>query len=392
MADRPRSDAERPIGRWAFTAVAVSSLGSLSLAALIAPGVVGGASSSAGLTMLVGAILFTFQLAIWLGYSRHVHSSGGLFAFVEAAAGRRVALVQALVWVVSYLLYVFYTTVQIVYDVLPAAIPGERHYQTLLAILIPVSIAAVLNAGRAATLVVLGLMAAGQLVLAGILDGVSLAHISTPVSSFGASAPRGALIKAGTQTSLLYICGGLPLFLGGEVARPTRTIRRGLIGAFLATALVIILAVAPLAALPGLLGTAVPGESVIQQFGGRGLADVIGIGIAVSIAGVITCEYLALTRLVHAVTAWRIRPVTAAIGAAAVLVAPISLIDPQGFYDQLLKPSLVALWLSQLIVFAVYPLFARKHRQPAVPAWALAIVASGFAIYGLWTSLQQAVS
>ena len=74
------------------------------------------------------------------------------------------------------------------------------------------------------------------------------------------------------------------------------------------------------------------------------------------------------------------------------LVAPLSLIDPEGFYSSLVKPSLIALWLSQLIVFVVYPRFARRHRQRVLPAWTLSIMASAFAIYGLWTTLQHAAS
>jgi amino acid transporter len=373
--------------------VAVASFGGpLALAALSAPGLVGDAADSAGLAMLAAAVVFIAPLAIWLRYSRHIHSAGGLYAFVEAAAGRRVALAQAAIWAFSYALYIVYTTVQIVYDLLPEVIPGVRPYQAALALLIPVAIAAVMIAGRAATLIVLGVMAAGQLVLAGILDGVTLANISTPASSFGAGAPAGALAKASAQTSLLYICGSLPVFLGGELAAPARTIRRGLTGAFLVTATVIVLAVAPLAAAPGLLHTEIPGVSVAEQFAGVGLARAIGIGVAVSTAGVILCEYLALTRLVHAIGRWRMRPIAVVIGAGVVLAAPFTLIDPDGFYDSLVKPSLVALWLSQLIVFAVYPLFARKHRQRMWPAWTLSLIASAFAIYGLVSTLQQASS
>jgi hypothetical protein len=73
-----------------------------------------------------------------------------------------------------------------------------------------------------------------------------------------------------------------------------------------------------------------------------------------------------------------------------VLAAPLSLIDPHGFYDALIKPSLVALWLSQLIVFAVYPLFASKHGLRPFPAWTMSLIASSLAIYGLWAALQQA--
>ena len=86
------------------------------------------------------------------------------------------------------------------------------------------------------------------------------------------------------------------------------------------------------------------------------------------------------------------RSVTIAIGAVIVLAAPLTLIDPQGFYNTLLEPSLIALWLSQLIVFAVYPRFARKHGERPAPAWILAAVASGLALYGLWTAVQSAAT
>ena len=373
--------------------MAVASFGGpLALAALGAPGLLGDASGSAGLALVAGAVAFAVPLALWLRYSRHVSSSGGLYGFVEAAAGRRVALAQAALWSVSYLLYIVYTTVQIVYDVLPAAVPGVTRYQSALALAIPMAIAAVMIAGRAAALVALGVIAAGQLVLVGVLDGVTLAHVSTPASAFGAGAPAGSLAKAGAQTSLLYVCGSLPLFLGGELAAPARTIRRGLIGAFLLTAVVILLAVAPLAALPGVMHTDVPGVRVVEQFAGVGLARAVGIGVAVSIAGVILCEYLALTRLAHAIGGWRMRPIAVAIGAVSILAAPFSLIDPESFYSTLLTPSLIALWLSQLIVFAVYPLFAARRRQRLWPACALALGASAFAVYGIVTTLQSASS
>ena len=383
----------RPMTPWAFAGVAVASFGGpLALAALAAPGLAADASDSAGLAMLAAAVAFAVPLAIWLRYSAHVASSGGLYAFVEAAAGRRVALAQATVWTFSYLLYIVYTTVQIVYDLLPAVVPGLSGYQSGLALAIPIALAGVMIAGRTAALLALGVIAAGQLALAGVLDGVTLAHLGAPVSSFGAGAGAGSIAKAGAQTSLLYVCGSLPLFLGGELAAPRQTIRRGLIGAFAISAGVIVLAVAPLAAIPGVLHTQVPGVSVVQQYAGPGLAEAIGIGVAVSIAGVMLCEYLALTRLAHAVGGWGTRRIAVAIGAVVVSAAPFSLLDPGGFYDTLLAPSLVALWLSQLIVFAAYPLFAAQRGQRAWPAWALSLGASAFALYGLWTALQPASS
>jgi amino acid transporter len=385
----PRT-AERPASGWAFAGVALTSFGGpLALAALYAPGIAAGVSASAGLAMVAAAAVFTLPLAIWLRYARQVNGSGGLYSFVEAAAGRQVALIQAGIWIVSYVLYLLYTTAQIVYDTLPAVLPGERRYQPLLEIAIPVVLAGVMIAGRRVALLVIGLVAAGQLAIAVALDGLTLTHLATPVSSFGASAPAGALATATGLTSLLYICGSLPLFLGGELARPARTIRRGLIGTYLVTAAVIAAAVAPLAADPAIARAPIPGMTLAATFAGHGFALVVGIGVAVSVAGVMLVEYLALSRLVSTVTSWPRRRVIVALGAALVAVAPFTLINPERIYNALLTPSLVALWLSQLIVFAVYPRFAARHHIRQVPAWALAIASSAFAIYGLWATIQH---
>jgi amino acid transporter len=380
-----------------FLGFAVISFGGpLALAGLIAPATIVGAGSgvggSSGLAILIATAAFAAPLVIWLRYSKHINGSGGLYDFVKAAAGPRVALVQAGIWTVSYLLYIIYTTVQIVYDLLPVVLPGERSLETPLALLIPIALAAVMIGGRRSAIITAGLLAVTQLVLVGILDGVTLANVNVQASSFGTSSPAGELAKAGFQDSLLYICGSLPLFLGGELARPTMTIRRGLIGIYLLTAVVVLLAVAPLAADPGLLRALVPGVTVAHRFVGSGFADVIAVGLALSIGGVMLAEYFALTRLLHAVGSWRIRPITLAIAVVLVAAAPLTLLDPQGVYSALIKPSLVALWLSQLIVFAVYPRFARAHGQRLLPACALSLISSGLAVYGLFITLQQATS
>ena len=383
----------KPIGQWAFAGVAVVSLGGpLALAALYAPSIAGGASSSAGLAMIAAAVAFGFPLVIWFGYARHISSAGGLYAFTEAAAGRRVALAQAGLWALSYLLYLVYTTAQIVYDTLPAVLPGETRYQTPLEVGIPVVLAGVMIAGRRATLIVIGLMAAGQLAIAATLSGVTLANVTTPAGSFGASAPAGSLAIASGQTALLYICGSLPFFMGGELGgdlrRSFRITRRGLLGAYLATVVVIIAAVAPLAANPALMHTEIPGMAVAQQFVGRGFALTVGIGVAVSVAGVILVEYLALSRLTVAVTAWPLRRVILGIGVIMVAAAPVLLVNPDEIYDHLLTPSLSALWLSQLVTFAVYPRFVAARGGRVLTASVLAAGASALAVYGLWVTIQ----
>ena len=389
--DRSSGTSRRPIGRWAFVGVALTSLGGpLALAALYAPSIVADASASAGLAIAAGIVVFVVPLAIWLRYAKHINTSGGLFGFVEAAVGRWIALVQAGLWILSYLLYLLYTTAQVVFDTLPAVIPGERRYQPILEIGIPVILALVILAGRRTTLIVTAVIGFGQLALAVGLDGVTLRSLGAPIESLGLGSPGGSLATAAAQTSLLYVCASLPLFLGGET--PVRTVRRGLIVAYVVTAAVIMAAVLPFAADPVLAHSEIPGMTVARMFAGPGFAMVIGIGVVVSVCGVMLVEYLALTRLVPVVTSWRRRPVAIGIGIAIVVVAPFSLINPDAFYDSLLKVSLVALWLSQLVVFATYPWFIRKIGGRAIPAWILAVIASAFAIYGIWATIQHASS
>jgi hypothetical protein len=386
LAAQPPGGLGGPIGKWAFTGVAVASLGGpLALAALNAPGIAAGASSSAGLAMLGAAVAFGLPLWIWLDYSREISGPGGLYDFTRAAAGQRVALIQAGLWIVSYLLYLMYTTAQIVYDTLPAVLPGEVRYQTLLEVLIPVVLAGVMIAGRAAALLVIGMLAAGQLILAAVVGGLTVANIATPASTFGGSAPAGSVAIASGQTALLYICGSLPFFLGGEAS--VVHIRRGLVGAYLAAVAVIILAVAPLAADPSIARAEIPGMEVAQRFAGHGLAVTVGIGVVASIGGVMLVEYLALSRLLTAVTAWPLRRILVGIGVVMVAFGPVILINPDEIYDDLITPSLVALWLSQLVVFAVYPRYAASRGRRVAPAWALAAACVAFAGYGVWTAI-----
>jgi amino acid transporter len=384
--------AGRPIGRFAFLGVTIASLGGpLALAALYVPTILGDASASAGLVTVAATVVFAVPLLVWLRYSREINSSGGLYAFVEAAAGRRVALVQAGLWVTSYLLYLTYTTASIVYDTLPVVLPGVHRYQTLLEIAIPVVLAAVLVAGRGVTLLVIGALAAGQLLLVAALAAVAIGH-DAPVSAFAAHAPPRAFATATGQVALLYICGSLPLFLGGEVVNPVRTVRRGLVGGYLLVAAGVVAAAFPLAQNPAFSRAPIPGVSIAEVFGSHAFAVMIGVGVAASVAGVMLVEYVALSRLLHAITARSIRSIIAVLAVVIVGAAPLSLIDPDRFYNDLLKPSLVALWLSQLIVFAVYPRFASRRPGRVWPAVTLAVGASAFALYGLYASVQHSVT
>jgi len=52
----------------------------------------------------------------------------------------------------------------------------------------------------------------------------------------------------------------------------------------------------------------------------------------------------------------------------------------------------VALWISQLIVFAAFPRFAARRGMRGLPALLLAAVACALAGYGLYTSIAAPAS
>ena len=384
--------ADPEVGGLPFLGVVVSSLGGpLALAALYVPALTADVAGSAGWVALAGSALFAVPLLIWVRFARRVAGPGGLYDYVLAGAGRKLALTQAGLWIGSYVLYLVYTTTAIVYTTLPTVLPWIRPYRPALEIAIPVVLAAVMLAGRAVTLAVLGLLAAGQLVLVAVLAVLAVDHSASAAS---ATVPAGsaAFTSAGAKVALLYICGSLPLFLGGEVRRARTTIPRVLVGGYLLVAVGVIVAVYPLAANPAFTHAAIPGMAVAQVFSGRALAVAVGVGVAVSTAGVMLVEYLATSRLLHALTARPLRHIVAVLAIVLVASAPLTLIAPQRSYDDLLKPSLVMLWLSQLIVFAVYPSFRRRIQRLRFPDIGLAIGASLFAAYGLYTSVGTATT
>jgi amino acid transporter len=101
-APSPRTEDSRPIGTVGFLGVVIASLGGpLALAALYAPTIVDDTTASAGFVTIAAEVVFGLPLLVWLRYSKHIASSGGLYAFVKEAAGPRVAIAQAVLWIVS---------------------------------------------------------------------------------------------------------------------------------------------------------------------------------------------------------------------------------------------------------------------------------------------------
>jgi hypothetical protein len=194
--------------------------------------------------------------------------------------------------------------------------------------------------------------------------------------------------RATGGTALLVICACLPLYLGAEVRGGSRTVRRGLAVAVALVGAVFLVAAIPLSGVPDeLRDAAVPGAAIAQAYGGRGLAVVVGLLTAASTCALIVAEYLALARLLHWLHGPPVRRVLLWIAVPFVAADVVSLVDPDRFYDDLLKPSLGALFVSQLAVFAVFPRF-RRHPL----AIGAAAVASGLAGWGLYILIAGGAS
>jgi hypothetical protein len=361
-----------------FLGFAVASIGGPLALPTLFPGTAGEGTDSAALVVLLALAVFAAPLAIWLAYSRTVVSPGGLTAFVDAAAGRRLALAHGWVWAFAYFLYLPYTVTFVVYDVLTPVFPGLAAYRGALELLLPVALVLVALAPLMLVLAGLGVLAAAQLALLPVLGGVALSHVGARFAQAPAFEPTSRAVGG---TALLFVCSSLPLYLGAETRGGARTVRRGLLAAVTLVGALFLVAAIPLATVPDALRDApVPGAAIAQAYGGRGLAVAVGLLTAGSTLALVVAEYLALGRLLHWLHGLPIRNVLAAIAVPFVAADAVSLAGPERFYSDLLKPSLAALFVSQLVVFAVFPRF----RRGAV-AYGLAAVACALAGFGLYT-------
>jgi hypothetical protein len=369
-----------PEGRlspWLFVGFAIASIGGPLALASFLPGTAGDEGiASAGLIVALAVAVFVAPLGLWLVYSRRVISPGGLTAFVEAAAGRRAALVQGWIWALAYFLYLPYTITYVVYDVLPPVFPGIVPYRRPLELILPVGIVLLVLAPVRWALAALLVVGVAQLGLLVALGGVELAHLPVRFATKPSVDPVGRGVGG---TALLFICASLPLYLGAEVRGGSKTVRRGLGAAVAVVAACFFVAALGMATVPSaLLHLQVPAWGIAQYYGNRAFGVAVGLGIAAGTLALIVAEYLALARLLHWLHGPPVRRVMLWIAVPFVAADALSLIDPQAFYDKLLKPSLGALFVSQFLVFIVFPLFKRGLRWLPLVAIACGLVGWGF--------------
>lgn len=264
------------------------------------------------------------------------------------------------------------------YDLLPPVFPGVHDYRAALELVLPAAIVAFVFLPIRSVLAVLSLVGIAQVVALAVVAYAELGHVG---ATFASSPSLNDTGRATGGAALLFVCASLPLYLGGEIPEGSRTMRRALTAAVALVGAAFLVSAIPLGSVPGpLRDAAVPGAAIARAYSGRGLEVVVGVLTAAGTAALIVAEYLALARLLRWLHGIPLRTSYAWIAVPFIGLDAISLVDPDRFYDDLLKPSLGALFVSQLVVFLVFPRFRR-----GLVAVAGAIVASGLAGWGLYT-------
>jgi hypothetical protein len=381
----------RPIPRPIFYGIAIAAVGGpLSLAAFNVPQALGDQMSSSGLLVLIGIAAFAFPVIVWRRYAEKIASPGGLFSFVRAATGERVAVVQGLIWTVSYFLYLPATVAYVVYEVLPVGFPRVSGFAIWLELGIPIVLVLAFAVSPLASLAGVAVLGVAQVVLVGVLAAAPVTRRLPPVNAF---APHGAaphLALGAIAVSLFFVCASLPLFLGGEIAEARAVTRRALPMSVAVAGVCVLIAAVALARVPSALRSGpLPGSSVADALVGPGLASAIVLGTALSMLSLVLLEFVALTRLLPTMFRLPPGPTQAGLGALFVAGSAAFALDPIRLYDRTLPPMLVALWISQGLVFAVFPWFRRRLGLLRVSDVLVAVGATSLMLFGLYTTLHS---
>lgn len=377
---RPRSDRQRaaaaPPSPLLLAGFAIASIGGpVALVYQLLPSVIGSAAlPSIGLVLLLALALFAFPVAVWWRFSGRIASAGGLYGFVEASAGRAAARLHGAVWIVSYFLYLPATVTYVVYELLPALAPGLVAYRSTLQLLLPLAFTATVLVPLRISLPVVLLLAVSQLAFLGLLGALEIGRVGFPLHSLATHGNDHTVGRATLAASLLLLCASLPLYLGTSAVGAGITLRRSIAGATALVGAAALFAAVPLAAVPsGLLASELPADAVANAYAGHTLAVAAGALTISSILALVFAEFLALGRLLTALSHADERHAVLAVGALFLLADALALLAPNHAYQTTLRPSLAALYLSQLIVFVVYPRFETSRRLSlATPVAALA--------------------
>jgi hypothetical protein len=87
-----------------------------------------------------------------------------------------------------------------------------------------------------------------------------------------------------------------------------------------------------------------------------------------------------------------VRKLLAWIAVPFVAIDALSITDPEAFDENVLRPALIALFLSQMIVFGVFPTYRRRRGRLTPVDLVLAAGAFALMTWGLYRAIAGPVS
>lgn len=343
--------------------------------------------------MLFGTLLFIAPLMVWYRYSKRIASSGGQYTFVKRAVGEKTAKLQGWLWLLSYFLYLPYTVTYITYSLLPFLFHNLTAYLPVVQIALPILIVVALMLSFRKVLYFIFVTVILQLLI--ILLAAYAMFSGNFVSSITSSSTTSLLVisQGVLATSLLFVCSSLVLFLGGEAEGGAKSIRKSLIISFAIVVIFFVIgSLAIINATTQQAGTELPGFLVLGSVLGIKFAYLVAIFSIISVFDLIIIELIAITRLSYSMLRLRLNKSLGIVAMLFIFSSVAAITHPNAFYGGVLTISLVALYLSQVIVFVAYPFFAKKELKFGYTDILIAVVASLLMLYGLYTIIAPYIA
>ncbi|MBW9141894.1 MAG: APC family permease [Candidatus Aramenus sp.] len=354
--------------------------------------------ASTGLSAILGSLVYLVWVIIGYRYSKVIASTGGTYEFAKQGGGELVGRIAGWLYWISYATYLSSVTTYLVSSVIPTFVGVSQTELSAIEVILPVLLFLLVISGVkpplfyslvTSSVEVLLIIALGVKVFA--LRGFSYSAftLTVPTSNFFAGAMAVAFTLAG---------GGASFFLGYEAKGKGKTVSTSYLLAFSIAAVAVVFASFYEVAFVGYANAGVisllnetqfPGYYISEQVLGFPFSAVFLAFTVNSLIGSAVAAYVALSRLTYTLVS---RDMFRSVVIVFLFFFAWNLVG--GITGQLLplyylttEISLVTLFVSHLIVSAVYPLFSRRIKGISVVDVALATLGSATMAYGVYSNL-----
>ncbi|EZQ01777.1 amino acid permease [Candidatus Acidianus copahuensis] len=356
--------------------------------------------ASTFLASIVGSLIYFLWVLIGYRYSKIIGTTGGIYDFAKSAKGQMVGSLAGWFYWISYAIYLPSATTYLVGIVLPSEFQLPIFYLSLIEISIPIALTLLLLTGAKPPLFYTFISTILEITLLIILGIKVLSITGISGSPFQLSVNPTNFISGSLAVGFTLAGGGASFFLGYEAKGRGKTVGKSYAIAYWIAAVAIIFASYFEIAFAGFSNQGVssllsitdyPGFYISQKLMGYDFSLIFFILTINSLIGSVTAAYVALSRLTFTMLN---RNMILSILVIAVFFLTINLIAGTTgnyfeVYDLTTASSLISLYVSHVIVSAVYPFFAKKNYRSGLLDILLGISASFLMGYGVYSSVNM---